>query len=97
MTFILWVIPTLILATIWRGYILSILWAWFIVVGFGLPAMSIPLAIGVSMIVSFLTYQHSKEDVPQKDIVDTWVKIFINSFIYPTILLGVGYIVKGFL
>ena len=38
--------------TIWRGYVLSVLWAWFIVPLFGLPALSIPLAIGLMVIVS---------------------------------------------
>ena len=44
-------------STILNGYALSVLWAWFIVKTFGLPTLTIPTAIGLSMIVSYLTYQ----------------------------------------
>lgn len=45
----------LVLGMLWAGYVLSILWAWFMVPAFGLPAISIPLALGIALIVSYLT------------------------------------------
>ncbi len=47
-------------SAIWRGYVLSILWIWFIVPAFGLSPLSIPYAIGFALVVSFLTPMPSK-------------------------------------
>lgn len=46
----------LILALV-RGYVLSALWGWF-VVPLGVKELSIAHAIGLAVIVNFLTYQH---------------------------------------
>lgn len=57
------IIIQLPLSSIWRGYALSVLWQWFMVSAFGLPPLTIPLAIGLSLIVGFLVHQHIKQDV----------------------------------
>jgi hypothetical protein len=44
------------LGPIIKGWVLSILWSWFIVGTFGLPALSIPAAIGLSLVVGFINY-----------------------------------------
>lgn len=44
----------LVLASVVRGFVLSIMWSWFLV-PLGVPAISIPLAIGISMLVAMLT------------------------------------------
>lgn len=48
----------LLLSSLINGWALSILWAWFIVPVFSIPALSLGQAIGVAMVVSFLTWQH---------------------------------------
>lgn len=48
---------TLCLSTItttWSGYVLTVLWGWFISPHFGLKELSIPLAIGVAALVSLI-------------------------------------------
>ncbi len=50
---IVMVVPSII----WRGYVLVILWKWFMVSTFEVRALSIPAAIGVSLIVSYMTHQ----------------------------------------
>lgn len=40
--------------TILSGYVLSVLWGWFIVPTFGLPLLTIPVAIGVMLVVAYL-------------------------------------------
>lgn len=40
-----------------NGYVLSVLWRWFIVPTFDAPALGVVSAIGVAMVVSYLTYQ----------------------------------------
>lgn len=42
------------LAVIIRGYVLSVLWEWFIAPTFGLPVLSVPLAIALAMVVAML-------------------------------------------
>jgi len=41
--------------TILRGFVLSQLWAWFVVPALGAPSLSIGEAIGITLVVSFLT------------------------------------------
>ncbi len=51
--------------SIWSGYVLTILWHWFVVPTFQLPELTIFPAIGIAMVVSYLTYQ-SPPDVEEK-------------------------------
>ena len=83
-------------ASIWRGYVFSVLWGWFIVPTFALPALSIPLAIGIAMVVSFLTYQfhHNKDDRKTGDKVAAAVGTII---LYPLLTLGIGWVVLQFI
>ena len=84
------------LGAIWRGYAFSILWGWFIVPIFGLPVLSIPLAIGLSMVVSFLTYQfiHTVDDRSVKDKAIEGISLGI---LHPAFALFFGWIVTLFL
>lgn len=58
-TFVLFVacVP---LAVAFNGYVLSVLWDWFIVSTFAVPHISIPVGIGIMSIVAFLTQGISK-------------------------------------
>lgn len=38
-----------------RGFVLSILWGWFLVPVFSLPAISIPQALGIALVIGMLT------------------------------------------
>jgi hypothetical protein len=46
----------------WQGYVLSVLWGWFFVPTFGVPALSVPAAFGVALVVRFLTHQHNDDE-----------------------------------
>lgn len=89
-------ISTLTLGTIWRSYVLSILWAWFIVTTFGLPVLNIPTAIGLSCVVSFLTYQHDHTK-DERSGVEKCVEGALVLFLHPLLALFVGWIVKQWL
>ena len=45
------------LAAVLNGWVLSIIWKWFFVPTLHLPSLSIPQAIGIALVVSFLTKQ----------------------------------------
>jgi len=106
MTAILMVLGALVLiplvitiSSIINGYVFSTLWGWFIIPIFGLTALSIPQAIGISMIVSFLTYQFqpsNKQNTKEDDQKDMITRI-LHLVLYPITVLAVGYIVKGFM
>ena len=79
------------------GYVLSMMWGWFIVPVFHLPTLSIVQAIGVGMVVSFLvrSYFMAKEDINKKSkwekvgycagaIISPWLTLLIGWFIYTT-------------
>ncbi|MCP3017986.1 hypothetical protein [Cupriavidus basilensis] len=40
--------------TILKGWALSVVWAWFIVPTFALPALTIPQAIGISIVAALI-------------------------------------------
>ena len=86
------VIGLFIGAVILRGWALSTLWGWFAVPIFHLPALSIPQAIGVSIVVSLLTYQRIPEGAKDKK----WDPI-AHSVLVPLFAVWVGWIVKGYL
>ncbi len=52
----------LIAYAICNGYVLMVLWGWFIVPTFHLPVLTITTAIGLAMVVSYVTYYPNTSD-----------------------------------
>jgi hypothetical protein len=77
-------------AMILRGWVLSVMWGWFIVPAFGLPALSIPIAIGIAMIMSYLTHQIEPDD-------SSTAKAAGHAFGGPIMVLLLGWIVQMFI
>ena len=40
-----------------NGWVLSMLWGWFMVPTLGLPVLSLAPAIGIALVISYLTHQ----------------------------------------
>ena len=79
-------VMTIAISAILNGWVLSILWGWFIVPHFGLPALSIPVAIGIALVVSMLApYVHNKYD-EDNDKLAALSAVFIRPFI--ALLIG---------
>ena len=91
--------PVLLAASaVWRGYVLAILWAWFAVPTFGLPPLSIPFAIGLTLVARMVvgSSQTGREaEKPMTPREKLW-----NSFsvivIVPALILLIGWIVRQF-
>lgn len=79
-----------VVLTIARGFILQSLWGWFLV-PLGLPPIGIANAIGVAMIVSYLTYSHLKKDS------EDGASVFIQPFVNMVIVWGVAWVVHLFM
>ena len=82
-----------------RGYVVSVMWAWFMVPAFELPTLSIPLAIGVSSVAQTMTggAYTSSSDNKDKDTVDVVVEGIAKVFLAPLFILLFGYIVTLFM
>ena len=87
----------LVLGSIWRGYALTVLWAWFVVPVFHLPVLSIAPAIGLSLIVSFLTYQSDAKTPTDDSATDAFVKATLSTILMPLAALCIGWIVHQFM
>ena len=79
------------------GYALSILWEWFVVTTFSLPSISIPVAIGLALIVNFLTHQDSETDVKDMGIGEILFLAAAKGMAKPLLALLIGWIVTLFM
>ena len=79
----------------WSGYVLSILWGWFMVPVFHLPTLSIPTAIGIALVIGYLTKQDMSNLKKEED--RKWYSVLFEAFMRPAVSLLVGWIVKQFL
>lgn len=88
-----WRLAIFLLTPIWSGFVITILWRWFIVSFFHLSPLSIALAIGISLITRMLTYQMpEKQDTGKGN--TGYALVF--SLLYPLLLLGMGFVVHLF-
>lgn len=85
----------LIISAIISGFVLSKLWMLFISSTFSLPVLSIPQAIGITIIIEYLRYRKPRES-EKFNFKETTSEI-LSSIIRAIIILGIGYIVALFL
>lgn len=68
-----------------KGWAMSVVWGWFIVPTFGLPALSIPQAIGISIFAGLIRI--AKMDGESKD--GIWVtSAKVSAFIVLAVLIA---------
>lgn len=73
-----------------NGWALATLWGWFIVPTFGLPSLSIPVAIGICLIVGFLTHQPVQSSKPKQG-----RAILAGRLFEPFVVVALGWVVKS--
>lgn len=76
-----------------NGYALAVLWGWFVVPVFRLTALSVVQAIGIAMVVSYLT-QSSSSAIDKSD---SWWEPFAKMAMKPLFALAFGWVVKQFM
>lgn len=89
-----------VVSAIWSGYVLSILWGWFVVPAMSLPPISIPLAIGISLIAHMLTRQDLSQLAQKESTSSVGARIstsWATTLAIPAFGLLIGWIVKGYL
>ncbi|MDH2313095.1 hypothetical protein [Methylobacterium brachiatum] len=81
----------LAVSILWRGYVLSVLWSWFVAGQFGAPAISVAQAIGLALVFGVFAYRYR----PSKDV--SFAFLAFDALFTPLLALGVASIVRGFL
>ena len=89
-------IVVLIFGTALNGWALSVLWGWFIVPTFGASKLEIAPAIGLAMVVSFLTAKFQMQD-EGGDAKRRLVTHSVFVIIHPLLALAIGWIVQLFM
>jgi hypothetical protein len=85
-------IPVLV---IFQGWVLTVLWSWFVVPTFRLPELSIAVAIGLTLVVSmFKTYTINNDKNLTSE--DKLVKA-VAAVLVPLFVLFFGWIVHLFM
>lgn len=75
----------------WQGFVLSVVWNWFIPSQFhGAPELNVAGAIGISLLVSYMTYQNNSKTRP------LWWDI-LTSLLSGSLILLVGWITHAFM
>lgn len=91
-------IAIIVYSTVMNGWALSKLWSWFVVETFGLPILSIPEAIGLAMIASYLTHQ---TDLGKNRSDKSFGEILVEGAMFatarPLVAVGGGAILKAWM
>jgi hypothetical protein len=90
-------IVTAPIAALFNGWVLTKLWAWFVVAHFDAKPLPVGVAMGVSLIVGMLTHQRQPkrdrgDDEESSDIV---IGALVEMFGTPAIALLVGLAIRG--
>ena len=79
--------------TLLRAFVLIQLWSWFVIPMFGLPILTIPFALGLSLIVGMF-HPSLNPDTTDNNKNKT---IIANAFLNPIFVLLIGWVIKTFI
>jgi hypothetical protein len=82
-------------ALAWQGFVLSLLWAWYVVPAFSAPALSWPLVAGLLVIKNTALVKATAKD--EGDAVETIARAVAWGFLSPAIGLALGATFRLFL
>jgi hypothetical protein len=93
------VVILIAVSSIFNGYALSVMWGWFMVPVFQLPQLTVAPAIGIALVVGYLTKQYDDNSSDDKDKSFGYVlfKSTVIAFVRPLFALLFGYIVHLFM
>lgn len=86
-----------VLGTIVNGWALMTLWGWFIVPVFELPPLTTVQAIGVAMVISFLTKRHDLSEQRKRSTSEMISLLIGSSFLLPVVTVVIGFVVHQFM
>lgn len=86
------ILTFIIIQTVLTGIALKIIWNWFIVDYFQIKELTIPVALGISVLFSLFKDIKVKRN-PEKD---SPASVVVIALIVPIIALGLGYVIHLF-
>jgi hypothetical protein len=95
-----WIVTYVVLIVVGvvaRGWTLTILWGWFIVPTFHLPALNIAPALGLSMVVGYLTRQDVDVESPKRTQGERLARAVAQVIGSVFLTLAMGWIVHMFM
>lgn len=93
----LWFLVLLVVGLLLAGWVLSILWGWFVVPIFNVENLTIVQAIGLSLVFDLFASGLKAETVDEKDPIDKMLKSAVRVILTPLFFLFIGWIVQGLL
>ena len=78
-----------------NGLVIKIMWGWF-VTPLGLPALGYAQAIGLGFLARYLTWQQQTPDQNDDD-KEAKIRRMVVVFLYPFIVLGLGFVAHSFM
>jgi len=87
----------MVASSIFNGYALSVLWGWFVVPTFGAPALGIVPAIGIAMVVSYMTNQMHDCKKEERSLGEEIGRGTFVAIVKPSLALFFGWIVHLFM
>jgi hypothetical protein len=85
------------LGMIWNAFVVTKLWAWFIVPIFGLAPLALVPAMGVVLVIAYLTHQTPTKSKSGDDITEGFIHALCVVVLKPAIALVVGWIILQFM
>lgn len=81
----------------WRGYVLSILWGWFVAVRFDLPYLSIPEALGLAAVIQLVVHRSESEKQSEERSGSSVAFFVASGFLDPALILLFGWVLTRFM
>ena len=86
-----------IFSTFVNGWALQVLWTWFISTTFHLPILSIAQAIGLSLVVTYMTMKLDSKPIDPMPYTWQILTAVFTVIIKVGVVLGTGLIIKQFI
>ena len=80
-------------SSIWRGYVFSVLWRWFIVSTFHAPPLGMAASIGLTYVVGLLTFHFRPTKKDERPAAEKFFEAIVFSALGPALSLGFGAVV----
>lgn len=85
-----------VFGSIANGWALSTLWTWFVMPVFAVKALTIPYAIGLSLVISFLVPKKGDSNQAKKDSATVVIESLAQAFGGPILSVFLGWMVFQF-
>ena len=89
------IVLALVWGAAWGGFTLSVLWGWFVVPLFGLPALSIAQAFGLALVVRSANGISSQSEKSKDDLSTAIMKLFFLPLLLSGLILLFGWVAKA--